>query len=127
MKTILLSILFAFIAISSGAQIIDIPDTALLNALIEEGLDIKVDSLISYTENETIFIYPNPTKGPIIIETEKSGIHLIEISTLNGQLLLSQILEGKKHQIDVSRLQAGVYNMTIRGRRFVITRRIIKR
>jgi Leucine-rich repeat (LRR) protein len=38
----------------SNAQNVEIPDTAFLHALIDEGVDTNGDSLISYAEAEAI-------------------------------------------------------------------------
>jgi hypothetical protein len=54
MKTLILWILMLTIASVSNAQNVNIPDTAFLHALIDEGVDTNGDSLISYEEAESI-------------------------------------------------------------------------
>lgn len=55
MKTLLTSLLLlTMIAGLSNAQNVEIPDTAFLNALIDEGVDTNGDSLISYAEADSI-------------------------------------------------------------------------
>ena len=50
----------------------------------------------------------------------------MEITSLNGQLLLSQELKGPTHYLDLSSFQKGVYFITIRSKDFVTTRKIVK-
>jgi hypothetical protein len=53
-KILILSILALAIASISSAQFVNIPDTAFLHALIDEGVDTNGDSLISYSEAEAV-------------------------------------------------------------------------
>ena len=71
-------------------------------------------------------IYPNPVDGPLTVEMESQGKNIIEITTLNGQVILSKEMEGTTHQIDLSSFRKGVYFITIRSEEFVTTRKIIK-
>jgi len=52
-------------------------------------------------------IYPNPTNSFLTIETSQPGQHFIEITSLNGQQLLSTEMEGTSHQIDISTFDKG--------------------
>jgi len=71
-------------------------------------------------------IYPNPSGDLINIETGQSGPLWIEITSLNGQQILSVEMEGTNHQIDLSPFESGVYFITIRSKDFVTTRKIVK-
>jgi hypothetical protein len=71
-------------------------------------------------------IYPNPTNGPLTIESLRSGHHSIELNSLNGQLLLIEEREGTSLQLDLSTFQKGIYFITVRSKDFVTTRKIIK-
>ena len=73
-----------------------------------------------------ITIYPNPTTNILTIETSQPGRHFIGITSLNGQLLYSDKIEGPTHQIDLSSFEKGLYFITIRSRDFVRTEKIIK-
>jgi len=71
-------------------------------------------------------IYPNPTNNQLTIETEKSDLYSIEITSMNGQMIQSGTFTGTTHQIDLSSFQKGVYFITIRSRDFVTTRKVVK-
>ncbi|RKZ61616.1 MAG: hypothetical protein DRQ44_11645 [Gammaproteobacteria bacterium] len=71
-------------------------------------------------------VFPNPTQNYLTIETNHSDHYLIEITTLNGQSILTGKMEGTSHQIDLSSFQKGIYFITISSIDFVATRKIIK-
>jgi len=75
---------------------------------------------------ELFNLYPIPVNSLITIETDYLGHHLVEITSLNGQPLFSQEMEGPIHQLDLSSFQKGVYIITIKSKDFVTTRKIIK-
>lgn len=73
-----------------------------------------------------LIIYPNPTNSQFTIETDNPDHYSIEITSLNGQQILTGEMEGTTHQIDLSSFQKGVYFITVRSDDFVTTRKIIK-
>ena len=81
---------------------------------------------IKKTNISELIIYPNPTDDLLTIETKQPDYYTIEITSLNGQLLLTDEIEGSSQQIDLSSFQKGVYLITIRSEDFVTTKKIIK-
>ena len=73
-----------------------------------------------------ISVFPNPTHNILIIESGISDLGNIEITSLNGQLIRNEEMEGASYQLDLSSLGSGVYFITIRSNDFVTTRKIIK-
>ena len=73
-----------------------------------------------------VSVYPNPVNSRLTLETGTSGRCIVEINSINGQLMLTKELEGPSHQLDLSPLQKGVYFVTVRSKDFIATRRIIK-
>lgn len=71
-------------------------------------------------------IYPNPTHTELHIEAATPNHYLIEIASINGQVIVNQTMEGTVSKIDLSILQKGFYFITIRSKDFVTTRKIIK-
>ena len=71
-------------------------------------------------------VYPNPTQGILTIDTDIIGQYTIAISTLKGQLLYNDRLEGPTHQIDLSSFEKGLYFITVRSRDYVRRVKIIK-
>jgi hypothetical protein len=81
---------------------------------------------IEQRNTENLRTYPNPTYTLLTIETVTSDLIYIEVTSLNGQRLLSKEIEGRTHQLDLSSFRKGVYLITIRSKDFVTTRKIVK-
>jgi hypothetical protein len=90
-----------------------------------EFIDCSTIGIENYSESG-LSIYPNPVNGLLTIESAQSGHHSIKITSMNGQLKYSTIMEGSSFQIDLSSFQKGVYFLTIRSNNFITTRKIIK-
>ena len=71
-------------------------------------------------------LYPNPASDLITLEFNFQGTHTVEITSLNGQLLYTDRMEGLTHQIDLSSFQKGLYLVTVMSRDYVRTEKIIK-
>ena len=71
-------------------------------------------------------IYPSPTNDFFTIDSKYFGQHSIVITSLNGQLVYSSIMEGTTMQIDISRYRKGVYFIMVRSKEFIRTEKIIK-
>jgi 3-phytase len=71
-------------------------------------------------------IYPNPANKMINIVLKGEAKYTIEITSVNGQLMLNRELEGAANQVDISSFQKGIYFITIRSKDFITTRKIIK-
>lgn len=73
-----------------------------------------------------LILYPNPAGDWLTIETMDLNKYVIELNSINGQLLLSVESSGTIHQIDLAPFRAGEYFITIRTQDYVTTRKIIK-
>ncbi len=71
-------------------------------------------------------IYPNPTRDIITIETDRFDKYSIHITSMNGQLIYDNEMEGTSHQVDLSSFQKGVYFITVGSNKNVTTKKIIK-
>ena len=85
-------------------------------------MGVGIDKLLS----NQIRIYPNPTNNLLTIESEYPDHYSFEITSLNGQQLFTDEMEGTSHQLDLSHLQKGVYFISIRSTDFISTKKIIK-
>ena len=69
-------------------------------------------------------IYPNPTSGSFIIETNAATNQTVEIFDVNGKLILSQIINGKTI-IDASNLSNGIYNLSLTSSDGFINKKLV--
>ncbi|HXD93420.1 MAG TPA: T9SS type A sorting domain-containing protein, partial [Bacteroidia bacterium] len=76
------------------------------------------------TTNADVLVYPNPTNGNFIIETNSIEKQNMQIFDVNGKLVLSQVIDGKKN-IDVTNLNEGVYNVSIISSNSVVNKRVV--
>jgi len=81
---------------------------------------------IAHFKADQISIYPNPVGDLINVQSSEAGEYTIEISSVNGQMILSSKRSGSFHQVDLSSIHRGVYFITIRSEKFVTTKKFIK-
>ncbi|HXU26314.1 MAG TPA: T9SS type A sorting domain-containing protein, partial [Bacteroidia bacterium] len=72
----------------------------------------------------SIHIYPNPTKGNFMIQTNSVDKQIIQIVDVNGKQVLSQIINGST-TIDGSKLSEGVYSLSITNAQGTINKRLV--
>jgi type IX secretion system substrate protein len=75
--------------------------------------------------NSLVSIYPNPSNGNFVVETNSTEKQTIQLFDINGKLVLNQTINGKTN-IDVSNLAEGVYNLSlINSEWFVVNKRVV--
>lgn len=92
------------------------------------------DNKIAWYRNQTLgvddfqeydfMIYPVPSKDKVFIDSELNNIHHITIFDMLGQSVMQ--LEGDNREMDISQLQAGMYVVSIKTDRGIVSRKIIK-
>jgi len=108
------------------------PGNYLIYAISDENMVSNIPeefSIIQTTiENKNIpevEIYPNPVEGRLNIEINNPGYSYLSVSSLTGQLILKERMDGNSHQLDLSSCQKGVYLITIRSDEYVTTKKIL--
>ena len=66
---------------------------------------------IQETDGVTVMVYPNPSHGRVIVEAE--NIVSVSVFSVNGQEVMSQKGSDNSLNLDLSRLQAGVYTLKV--------------
>ena len=74
--------------------------------------------------NEQISIYPNPSAGNFVIETNIETKQTVQLYDINGKVVLTQTINGKA-SIDASNLSQGVYNLSIISNGGVVNKRVV--
>ena len=70
-------------------------------------------------------VYPNPSFGQVELLFPESIESNIELSNINGKILLTQPVLGSYAHIDISHLPAGVYYLTLPLQGEMVTRKIV--
>lgn len=81
---------------------------------------------ISIANSGGIRIYPNPVNNILTIQSQRTVLSFIKITSINGQRMYNDVMERSIQHIDLSTFEKGVYFITIRSIDFVTTRKIIK-
>ena len=70
-------------------------------------------------------VYPNPTDGTLSLEIPRKA--LVNLSDMNGKILLQQNFDEGMHQIDLSGFKPGVYNLEILSAECVKRLKIVRK
>ncbi|MDD4972105.1 MAG: BACON domain-containing carbohydrate-binding protein [Paludibacter sp.] len=84
-----------------------------------------VPSGFGNTEDNSLFIYPNPTVNDLSITNANAGT-TITIYDVNGNAVISRITESTSLKIDVSSLAKGIYTIRLTDTMMSKTRKFIK-
>ena len=76
-------------------------------------------------QREIFSIYPNPTNGIFYMQGSTISNQVVQISDVNGKIVLSKIIQDEHTGIDVSYLQDGIYNVTIVENTGIINRKLV--
>lgn len=99
------------------------PAFGLFVALKDGGALVQLSEAITTSLNELsasdVSIYPNPTKGLLVIDADVTNYQII--NTLG-----ETVQEGVSNQVDITNLPTGIYVINIQGEDFVTRAQIIK-
>jgi len=123
------------------------PDTAITSiqssswndtSLSYVGADLKIDeihfksqplttSIFNYENDNTIHIFPNPSNGKIQIQCSGLNVQSLEIYNMLAEKVYSttKILQQILNEIDLSRLQKGIYFVKFYNEEKIYTKKII--
>lgn len=96
--------------------------------VLEKALEVAgcITSMPNLNDSgSTIKISPNPTIGLFYIETNSSNKQTIDLYDMNGKHVFSKSIKGSA-EIDVTNLEAGVYNLIIRSGASTTSRKLVK-
>lgn len=60
-------------------------------------------------------VYPNPASNNFIVQTNATGIQLLQVFDITGKLMLSQNIYNNKTTIDVSSFVDGIYVVSLKA------------
>jgi len=98
------------------------------NALvITNTFETEFVELLSVNEQlETqLKIYPNPVSHVLYVELKQSDTITVELLDIRGKQTMSETLEGKHLELDISNLTSGIYFLKLSSNTRQITTKII--
>ena len=69
-------------------------------------------SITQFEKEQTLLLYPNPAKEQVLLQGLTAG-SLIEISDIQGKVVMQQEAAGMESKLDLSALTTGVYHIKI--------------
>jgi hypothetical protein len=85
------------------------------NAPIDTGMANTTFQTLSngnFEIDDSVMVYPNPTKNTINIEC-KNSIKTIQLYDVQGRLLQTKLVDGLQTSIDISEKSKGIYFLKI--------------
>ena len=101
--------------------------TSSLGCISSQSVSIKINACLGLSEQQFVnesFIYPNPTKDLLTIQTN-GDVDFVLINNLGEIVLETKILAGE-NSIVLSILETGVYFITLRREIFYKRFKVIK-
>ncbi|MDD5149001.1 MAG: T9SS type A sorting domain-containing protein [Flavobacterium sp.] len=90
------------------------------------GSNCAVLNTNSFDINSNLKLYPNPTKEMINIDFYEVEDANLEVSDMNGRVLLTQKLKNTSNKIDIRNLATGMYLFTVTSDKGTATSKVIK-
>ena len=96
-------------------------------SLPSEELEVFVSlSAVTTADAQNISIYPNPTDGIINIKVaDASGNSFIQVFNILGEVVFSQMMSAEDTQLDLGRVPAGTYFISIKNNEDICIEKIM--
>ena len=115
---------FTFINWTENGVVVSEEPTFTFQATENHDLVVHLLNTQGIAENAIqAMVYPNPTKGDIIVECE--GLSHVRIVNAFGQTVYNADLEGDKTRIDLSQMAKGIYMMHLEAAGGQTVRKIV--
>lgn len=85
---------------------------------------VATDIKQNFSSNEKVTIYPNPSNGDFIVESNTDEKQVVKVFDLNGKLVLNQIITGKT-TVDASNLENGIYNLCVYNNNIFVSKKLV--
>jgi len=76
-------------------------------------VDVK---MVETRSKVSLSAYPNPVDDYLTLELTNENIERVELYSLTGQLVRSEVVRGSRVEVSVADLPAGVYSVLVNGR-----------
>jgi hypothetical protein len=85
----------------------------------------QLTGIASFISGSSVDVYPNPTNGVFSIEVKSSEKQTMQVFDVTGKLVLSQVIQRGKTNVDASSLPNGVYNINIISNGNIVNQRLV--
>ncbi len=98
------------------------PDGTIVETI---NLALTTNSIINVSNKYKINVYPNPTKGKIIVEIKDYKKGTIEVKNIKGQTLLTKQIANKKTEFNLHGFPKGTYLIDVKIKNKSFRKKII--
>jgi hypothetical protein len=92
------------------------------------NIEIDLYTKVSTQSENEIKIYPNPSNDFIIVTVPESlSVTKVEITDINGRVVLKTVGSGRKVKVDIGSYEPGVYTITVSTNETVYAGKIVKK
>lgn len=115
--------------LTSGIYTVTVTDVNGCN--VNESITLDISTGINNVLNDgALLVYPNPAKDWLTIESKNLNNSIFSVTTINGQLLMTEKLNSTKATFNISSLSSGIYfyelknseGLSYKGKLIVINR-----
>ncbi len=106
------SVFRAYIEGCTGNFVSKSPETSNDEAYIQTKDKLSDTDIL----NNSLTIYPNPTKGLLNIKSKKNALYTVKVFNSNGSIVYSNTMQKKNvtnYELDFSRFQIGIYILVV--------------
>ncbi len=89
------------------------------------SIDCTTLNITNYIDIVDLKIFPNPASKSISFEIKQSKIEQFKIYDINGRLIIAEIVNNYKHELNISSFGKGIYLVKIFTNKDIITKQII--
>jgi len=100
-----------------------------LHLVTDTSVTVQMERITSGTTGfsfQELILWPNPAREVLHLELPGQGPYHVSLTNISGQLIYDDTIVGYQHQINIQSFRKGIYLLTIRSSKKVITRHIIK-
>jgi len=115
-----------------GAVTFDVPGTYYYVCTPHAGNGMKgqitvspISNIIGVKANNTIAMYPNPSKGELNFDLNPSLVQTVEVLGLNGQVFAQFEIQNAITKVHLDDLSSGIYFVRFVGTEETLTRRLV--
>jgi len=92
------------------------------------NLNVKNSVSVSVLEEQSVFVYPNPTSDIITVQISGNNVKAnIKIENINGKVILNKSINSNSADINLSEYAAGIYIVEVEINNNIIRKRIVKK
>ena len=103
------------------------PATVFKTIVLADPLIDNKNTAIAKVEKEGFSVFPNPTNGDFVLQSNDRNIESVKIANLSGQLIFEENFTGfsKRQNVSLSGVENGIYLIQVHSNNKIETKKIV--